>query len=474
MINSRIRGLLRMQGIVLLLFLPGWFLLHVAVARTLPVIVLGPLGPQPNLIIYLVGIIAACLFTFHYNERRLPRGKSRQLWVGAVRQANADALILALALFGLAFLTKDSAVSRRFLAVFLADTWAVWILLNRYLPDLLSHLMFSGRHLTTTVLIGSPRAAERLADWVADGHKLGLNIIGLICPDNTTPEEATLPIIGQTSNLGNLLTEHNVQQVVLLESGQDRDWLRQVIEVNDREGCRLLVYNLWEEYFRQNLRPVLEGDHVFFTLRPEPLENPINRLTKRIVDVVFALPVVVLILPPLTVLVWLAQRFQSPGPVFHNQSRAGLNQHAFAMFKYRSMHVRTAATDDDAQQAAANDPRVFAFGRFLRRHSLDELPQFLNVLLGQMSIVGPRPHLPDHDDQFSSMVSIYRRRYTVKPGITGLSQVRGYRGEVHTMECIRERVRLDLEYISDWSIWLDIGIILKTTYQLVFPPRTAY
>lgn len=474
MINSRIRGLLRMQGILLLLLLPLWFLLHVAVARHLPMAILGPLGPQPNLVIYVVGIIAACLFTFHYNERRLPRGKSRQLWVAAVRQANADVLILALALFGLAFLTKDAAVSRRFLGVFLADTWILWILLNRYLPNSLSRLMFAGRHLTTTVLVGSPRAAAHLADWVADGPKLGLNIIGLICPDNAVPDGSTLPVIGRTRDLRHLLNEHNIQQVVLLETDQDKEWTRQVMDVNQNEGCRLLVYNLWEEYFHQNLRPVLEGEHLFFTLRPEPLENPINRLTKRVMDIVFALPVVVCILPPLTVLVWLAQRFQSQGPIFHTQDRAGLNQRSFAMLKFRSMHVRPDSTHDEAQQAAADDPRVFSFGRFLRRHSLDELPQFVNVLIGQMSIVGPRPHLPDHDDQFSTMVSIYRRRYHVKPGITGLSQVRGYRGEVRTTECIRERVRLDLEYISDWSIWLDIGIILKTTYQLVFPPRTAY
>lgn len=474
MINSRIRGLLRIQGIALLVLLPLWFLLHVAIARHAPSFLLGPLGLQSNLAIYLVGIVASCLFAFHYNERRLPRGKSRQQWVAAVRQANADVIILALVIFGLVFLTKDAAVSRRFLAVFLADTWLLWILLNRYLPDVLARLMFSGRNLTTTVLIGSPRAASRLSEWIADGPKLGLNIIGLICPESATTDDPTLPIIGQTRDLRHLLSEHGVQQAVLLETGQDKEWVRQVMEVNQREGCRLLVYNHWEEYFHQNLRPVLEGEHLFFTLRQEPLENPINRLTKRLVDIVLSLPVVVFILPPLTFLVWLAQRFQSPGPIFHAQERAGLAQRGFAMLKFRSMHVRPASAGDEAQQAAAQDPRVFAFGRFLRRRSLDELPQFVNVLFGQMSIVGPRPHLPDHDDQFSEVIAIYRSRYLVKPGITGLSQVRGYRGEIRSLACIQERVRLDLEYISEWSIWLDIGIILKTAYQIFFPPRSAY
>ena len=143
------------------------------------------------------------------------------------------------------------------------------------------------------------------------------------------------------------------------------------------------------------------------------------------------------------------------------------------MLKFRSMYVGDADPKREARQASNGDPRIYPFGRFLRKTSLDEFPQFWNVFVGNMSIVGPRPHLPIHDYEFSLLAKTYRTRHLVKPGITGLAQVRGFRGEISDPELLRQRVQLDIRYITTWSVWLDAEITLSTFRQIFFPPRTA-
>ncbi len=209
------------------------------------------------------------------------------------------------------------------------------------------------------------------------------------------------------------------------------------------------------------------------TLTSEPLENPVNRLLKRLLDIAVSLPVVLFVLPPLTLVVWLRQRMQSSGPVFHRQYRSGLNRKKFLIYKYRTMHVANSASAL-TKQAQANDSRIYPFGRFLRRTSLDEFPQFLNVLMGKMSVSGPRPHLLEHDEQFSKIVNSYYTRHFVKPGITGLAQTRGYRGEISEPSLLHKRIGYDMIYIRRWTLLLDLQILLRTVSQVFFPPRSAY
>ena len=205
----------------------------------------------------------------------------------------------------------------------------------------------------------------------------------------------------------------------------------------------------------------------------EPLDNPINCLMKRTLDLAVAIPVVCFVLPPLTLLVAIAHRLQSPGPVFHRQERSGLNRQIFHIFKFRTMQVGSEA--QRGTQATRDDSRVFPFGRFLRKTSLDEFPQFINVLLGEMSVSGPRPHLLEHDQKFAAMVGSYYMRHFVKPGITGLAQSEGFRGEViGRPELLQKRIDHDLRYVNIWSLELDLRIIASTARQVVRPPRAAY
>jgi lipopolysaccharide/colanic/teichoic acid biosynthesis glycosyltransferase len=177
------------------------------------------------------------------------------------------------------------------------------------------------------------------------------------------------------------------------------------------------------------------------------------------------------IFPILALIVFLAQRFQCPGPLFHVQQRAGMQNRQFKIYKFRTMRPDH---DDLSRQARHEDERVYPLGKWFRRLSFDEVPQFWNVLRGDMSIVGPRPHLIEHNNQFSRFMENYNVRTFVKPGITGLAQVRGFRGEARNNSDIENRVACDIEYLENWNLSLECGIILRTFAQLINPPGTAY
>ncbi|MDI9341125.1 MAG: sugar transferase [Sediminibacterium sp.] len=195
------------------------------------------------------------------------------------------------------------------------------------------------------------------------------------------------------------------------------------------------------------------------------LEKPINLLLKRTMDIMVSIFVILLILSWLLPILAIFIKLSSKGPVFFIQQRSGRNNIPFPCVKLRSMYTNVLA---HKQQAVDNDPRVTPAGKFIRHYSLDELPQFFNVLAGHMSVVGPRPHMLFHTESYSQQVDTYMSRLNVKPGITGLSQVMGYRGEIKNRAMIANRVRLDLFYIKKWSPCLDLALILKTGRLLVF------
>ena len=204
---------------------------------------------------------------------------------------------------------------------------------------------------------------------------------------------------------------------------------------------------------------------------PIPLAVLANRICKRLFDLALALLIVILVLPPLMLFVWFLHQLFSQGPLFFTQRRVGRNGKFFKVFKFRSLNVKN---ENESQQVAFDDDRFFKGGRFIRKFSIDEFPQFLNVLVGNMSLVGPRPHMEQHEKDFALLYEKYGLRRMVKPGITGLAQVKGFRGEVRGKIDIRHRGRMDIFYVKNWSILFDIIIIIKTLKTIVVPPKTAY
>lgn len=465
--KSRTRGLEALHGLVVMVWLPVLFLLWVALN-----IALRPnmLVEDVNFPLYLYMLVLSGVLFLGIQRQNSYEIRDFQ-WVKALQRTNLEVAIVALSLFLIAFATKDKAISRLFLITYLGTAWVSLLLINHFVPKILSRLVFSEQEKIRVLLIGNERLANLLEGWGNWQSAIGIEVVGLVTFTEQSGRESTIPRLGLVENLEEVIEAHEINQLIILESKDSLGWVTFITRLGELHGCRILIYNQWEEYFNQQLIPVIEGSHTFFTFMEEPLENPLNWIAKRFLDLVVSIPVVLFLLPLVALLAWIAQRMQSPGPLLFRQQRGGRWGQPFEIFKLRTMHVDN---PDESQQAGKGDSRIFAFGEFMRKTSLDEFPQFLNVLLGQMSVVGPRPHMIVHDQQFSRIVDIYRNRHFIKPGITDLAQIRGFRGEVTESSLISERVRYDLEYINKWMIWLDIGIILKTFWQIFFPPKSAY
>lgn len=202
----------------------------------------------------------------------------------------------------------------------------------------------------------------------------------------------------------------------------------------------------------------------------EPLEVTANKVFKRSFDLIFSICVMVFIFSWLFPIVALAIKLSSPGPIFFKQKRTGLDGHTFYCYKFRTMKVNK---DADAKQATAGDSRITRVGAFLRKTNIDELPQFINVLKGEMSVVGPRPHMLAHTRLYSKLISPFMVRHWVKPGITGLAQAKGYRGETKEVRQMYQRVRMDVFYIQNWSFWFDLKIVLLTIWNMITMQKTG-
>ena len=378
------------------------------------------------------------------------------------------AAITAIVIFLVA--TKDSSISRLFLFCFSIALYGALFLTGTMLPGWLARRTFRGLNEENTLLVGPADKAWELRDYLARKADLGINTIGLLC-DDLNGHGHLMNVLGKLSDFAKVVQERNVTQAILVELPLSAETLNSMTKTCERLGVRLLIFNDLERKIRHPIAHFEDDGLQFFGLRNEPLQNPLNRTFKRIVDVIVSLPVVIFILPVLTIIVWLFQRIQSPGPVFYTQDRNGFQNQKFKIWKFRTMHVDN---PNVSQQATANDPRIFPAGRWFRKLSIDEFPQFINVLVGNMSVVGPRPHLPEHNEQFARLTDNFYVRKFVKPGITGLAQVNGFRGETRDTGALQHRIEYDIEYLENWSLGADLSIIAQTAVQVVKPPKTAY
>ncbi len=469
MFSSRLQGLNTLYGLTLAVLMPLWFglatVLSVSIWRVMHY-------NQVNYPVYLAAIGIAFVAASTYRKPRSLSGPARIRWTGAAAHANSDMIFLTLTVLGIIYATKDQAISRQFVGAYLVASWGVLLLVHRHLPTFLANRIFDDQRQMKTLFVGSPKRADKLTEWAFEQKQLGMEVVGLVGFEPNQDSVEGFKMLGDISILEALIQNHKIQQVILLETRQSKAFVQFVVECCEREGVRILIFNPWDEFFHKPMQAINEGDYTFFALSDEPLQNPVNRLLKRVLDILVAIPVCLIVLPLLCLVVKMFQIVQSPGPLFYKQERTGAEKQTFTIYKFRTMRVRP--TGDEARQASQQDDRIYPFGAFLRRTSLDEFPQFLNVVRGCMSVVGPRPHLIEHDEEFARLVEMYRTRHYVKPGITGMAQYKGYRGEIVRPEDLTRRLEYDLQYIYQWSIWLDIGIIIKTFAAIIRPPRTAY
>jgi putative colanic acid biosynthesis UDP-glucose lipid carrier transferase len=379
------------------------------------------------------------------------------------RQTAASVGLLVLYLVA----AKDAFISRVFLFNFVPWLYIALLFSHYYLPSILARGIF--RREDKTLLIGSSQRAAQLRDWLQRKAEIGFRTVGLISNEDKI-DNVGVPLLGRPDQLEQIIRDHEINQVILLEFPLS-ETNQNVIQICDQLGIRLLILSDLEERLRHSVTHFEDGGFRFIGLREEPLENPLNRFVKRAIDFAIALPVMFIVFPILAVVVWIAQRFQSPGPLFHVQERAGMQNRQFKIYKFRTMH---SDNGEVSRQAREVDERVYPIGKWFRKLSVDEVPQFWNVLRGDMSIVGPRPHLIEHNREFSKFLANYHVRTFVKPGITGLAQVRGFRGEARNSADIENRIACDIEYLENWNLSLECGIILRTFAHLFRPPRSAY
>ena len=258
--------------------------------------------------------------------------------------------------------------------------------------------------------------------------------------------------------------KNNVEEIYYSESINDEITLKKMMLFCDDKMIRLRIAPDFSSFKQRKIKIDFLGGSPVITLRDEPLQNEINRIIKRFFDFIFSLFVILLVMSWLVPIIGIIINLTSKGPIFFTQSRSGLDNKEFICYKFRSMTVNKMS---DVKQASKNDPRMTKFGRFLRKTSLDEMPQFFNVLMGDMSVVGPRPHMLKHTKDYAKIIDGFMVRHLVTPGITGSAQVNGFRGETKTKEDMENRVVYDVWYIENWTFLLDIKLIFLTIINLV-------
>ncbi len=398
---------------------------------------------------------------------------ARLSWSDSVYVTFQQVARMALVLFGVAFAIKDANVSRVFLGSYLCLIGVGLVFANRYLPRLIAKFVFKSNSIPT-IIVGSGEHIPGFEKWLHEQAKLGVDVLGHVVKQGDRARRQP-GCLGEVSQIASILENHPATQLVLPLFYLGASETKHVMSVARESGCRVrLVESLQEDSAHHFTIERSESGVDVIDDGDEPLENPVNRTIKRLFDIAVALPVVLFVLPPLTLLVWIAQKLQAPGPVFFRQVRYGEGRKTFLIFKFRTMYVASQNATTERVQATKGDSRIYPFGRFMRKTSLDEFPQFLNVLFGEMSVSGPRPHLVQHDNEFARLVADYRMRHFVKPGITGLAQSHGYRGEITNSGLLFKRVQHDIAYVRSWTPIMDLQILARTALQVVFPPKSAY
>jgi len=338
----------------------------------------------------------------------------------------------------------------------------VVLLLARFVERWILKCLRSAGHNTRHVtLVGNDESLQKLTNKLIGNPTHGYRISNHFENAENFLEQTTLN--SQPSTLNSLGDE-----LYLCVPRSERQVIERISELCDRQMIKFYYVSPANESL--NLQSVLFDEMEVFASYVSPLEEPLNSLLKRVFDIIvsiIALAFTALLLP----FVAIGIEVQSPGPLLFRQRRTGMDGKDFWCLKFRSMHVNA---DSDRKQATKDDPRKFPFGNFMRKTNIDELPQFWNVLMGDMSIVGPRPHMLAHTEQYSALIGKYMVRHFVKPGITGWAQVTGFRGETNELWQMEGRVERDIYYIQHWSVWLDIRIMWMTIKSIFITDENAY
>jgi putative colanic acid biosysnthesis UDP-glucose lipid carrier transferase len=353
--------------------------------------------------------------------------------------------------------------------------WGLTVPIGLYLLQVLiqstiawfRHSGYSGR---TAVVVGYGELGRHLSEQIRNTSSMGIQLCGFF--DDRFPivsdltEAPSRDLLGKVDRLTQYVRHNRIDMVFITPPISDERLSELIADLQDTTACvyflpNISMFNLMQARVHQlnGLPLVAVWENPFYDLQSD---------LKRLLDIVVAM-VAMVVFGPIMVLCAIAVKLSSPGPILFKQRRHGLNGQDIMVYKFRTMTVME--DGDQVKQAEKGDKRITKVGAFLRKTSLDELPQFINVLQGRMSVVGPRPHAVAHNERYRKLISGYMLRHKVKPGITGWAQVHGFRGETDTLEKMRKRVEYDLEYFQNWSLGLDLQIIFRTALVFFHSPN---
>jgi len=336
---------------------------------------------------------------------------------------------------------------------------------------MLKKIRKSGNTFRNVVIVGAGNAANEIYNELSNDLSQGYKILGYF-DDNRETQRLKTNFLGPVSQLKEFALNQHIHEIYVALKDFDTATIKEMINFCERNLIRVKFipdYKLFRE--TNNVSVDFYGHVPVVSLRVEPLEIPINRIKKRFFDILFSLLVILFIFPWLFPILILLVKISSKGPVFFRQKRSGEGNKYFWCLKFRTMRVNESS---DTRQASLNDDRITKVGRFMRKTNLDEMPQFFNVLIGNMSVVGPRPHMIKHTEHYSELIDNYLVRHYTKPGITGWAQTNGFRGETKNVEKMVKRVEYDIWYIENWSFLLELKIIFFTVRNMFFHDPNAF
>ena len=367
---------------------------------------------------------------------------------------------------------KYSEISRLRMLYFYLIFFILLFVTRVAIMKFLNYIRTEGYNFKNVIIVGANDAGENIHKILSKDLTYGYRILGFF-DDNLNPfAPLAAPILGGLDTIEDYITTHNIDEMYIALHIDHIKIIHQLTALCERHMVRIKFIPDFQLYTKSRKVEITFYENTpVLMLRKEPLEGSLNRLLKKTVDLCFSLGVILLIFPWLFPILIILIKMDSPGPIFFMQKRSGRDNKEFWCLKFRTMRVNTAA---DEVQATFGDKRVTRLGAFMRRTNLDELPQFFNVFWGTMSVIGPRPHMLMHTEQYTELIDNYLVRHYAKPGISGWAQVNGFRGETKELIEMKDRVDCDIWYIENWSLILDMKIIYLTVCNLCKGEEKAY
>ncbi|MBN2571476.1 MAG: undecaprenyl-phosphate glucose phosphotransferase [Ignavibacteriales bacterium] len=422
----------------------------------------------------IVFIILIFIWYFTFHSTKLKSDFRGQFFTFEILSILKNVIIQIISLILLLFIIKEEDLTRLFVLYYFIISFFLLLVQKYILRKVLHFLRKRGRNIRSVLLVGAGDLATNFYKEIVTNTNFGFKMVGFL--DDRNKQFLSSKYLGEINKLENTLKENDIDFVIVALPNYASSKTEEVVKICEKYAKNVMII---PDYFKSSISHFnvsMLGRFPLLLIREYRINELHWRIVKRAFDTIFAMLFFILIFSWLYPFIGAIIKLTSKGPVFFKQAREGRGNKQFVTYKFRTMKTNCSDIDENGKfkQATKDDPRITKIGKFLRKTNLDELPQIINVLKGEMSIVGPRPHPTLLANQSKEEINYYMVRNLVKPGITGWAQVNGYRGETKNIEQMRKRIDHDIWYIEHWSFFLDIQIIIMTIWNMLKGDENAY